>query len=149
MSFNKQEFTRYPTNYPTYLDSQEANVTVFTRARLMQDETRQILLERMFQLDENRKTNPNNLRTQFALWMKSPAPLIIINLAPLCSSIIGTNYTLLEDDLGELIVWLSKRRGDIRILSSGSDELTKKVAAILANCRAQKPELIKMESYEQ
>ena len=118
---------------PIYLSKKPANVLVITRAKLIQDETLQISLERMFERDDADKWMPTRLRKQYKGWLKSAAPLAIICSAPLHHQILGTNFVLLEQDLTDLIDTLTKRKGDICVVTSGSESLKMCVAEILCN----------------
>ena len=135
MNFNKKKLNECCANTVAYIDRQEANVSIFTRSRLLNDETLQICLERIFQRDDETKSAPIRLRKLYKSWVNSGAPLIVISLAPLCSTIISTNDALLEQDLKGLIEGLSMRQGSIRVLTSGSDELIDKVQGILQNSK--------------
>lgn len=118
---------------PIYLSKKPANILIITRAKLIQNDTLQISLERMFERDDAEKWMPTRLKKQYKGWLKSIAPLAIICSAPLHHQILGTNFALLEQDLTDLVATLTKRKGDIRVVTSGSDELTKCTEKILSN----------------
>ena len=135
MYFNKKKFSEHCANTAAYINRQEANVSIFTRSRLLNDETLQICLERILQMDDETKSAPIRLRKLYKSWVDSGAPIIAISLAPHRSTIISTNDALLEQDLKGLIKGLSMRQGHIRVLTSGSDELIDKVQSILRNSK--------------
>ena len=116
---------------PIYLDKQPSNVLIVTRSKLLLDEAMQISLDRIFENDDRARWMPTRLRKQYRGWVKTPAPLAIICNAPGHHQIIGTNMTLLKEDLADLVKRLSKRRGEIDLLATGSEELKKYVAQIL------------------
>lgn len=116
---------------PIYLDKQPSNVLIVTRSKLLLDETMQISLDRIFENDDRARWMPTRLRKQYKAWVKNPAPLAIICTAPGHHQIIGTNMTLLKVDLSDLVKRLSKRRGDTKLLATGSDELKEYVTQIL------------------
>lgn len=116
---------------PVYLDKQPAHILIVTRSKLLQDETLQISLERILENDDRTHWMPTRLRKQYKAWIKSPAPLAVICNAPLHHQILGTNMALLREDLAVLVKGLSKRRGETKLLATGSDELKNYVTQIL------------------
>jgi hypothetical protein len=144
MTFNISKYDRTIKDFWAELDSEMANVTISTRAQWLGNETTQILLERLFQPPKSETMDTARLQKQYQSWLKSPAPLIITAFAPFHNAIIGTNSYLLKQDITALLRGLSKRRGDVKIVTVGSDELRDQVKVILNDYQTQNIDLIKI-----